>query len=199
MCSISRPGCSYQASLLRDICKATSALLLSGSVVPIGWTPSHTGIFDNELTGVTAKLAAEGNPPDGLNFPWPYSRLRSQIRGRLLQEWQAWHKPRNDFSFSPSTKLSAIFTLPRHAATCLFQMKLAASYLLDRPDFPEPGRCPWCEEEAETTKHAIFRRPTSQRARRPSPETLGPWTSCPLDLMSAWYDVTSIKMLTTFV
>ena len=78
-------------------------------------------------------------------FPW-YSHLRSQIRDRLLQEWQVWHKPRDDFSFPPSTKLSAIFTLLRHVATRLFQMKLAASYLLGHPNWHRPslGLFPRC-------------------------------------------------------
>ena len=117
--AISRPGYSYQAPLLHDICKATSTLLLSGSAVQVGWTPSHIGIIGNELADAAAKLAAEGNPPDGLNFSWSYSHLRSQTRDRLLQEWQVWHKPRDDFPFSPGTKLSAIFTLPRHTDTRL--------------------------------------------------------------------------------
>ena len=60
MCAISRLGYSYQASLLRDICKATSALLFSGSAVQIGWTPSHTGIAGED---VFANLAAEGTLP----------------------------------------------------------------------------------------------------------------------------------------
>ena len=64
----------------------------------------------NELAGAAAKLAVEGNPSDDLMSPCPYSHLRSQIRGRLPQEWQIWQKPRDDFPFSPSTKLSAIFT-----------------------------------------------------------------------------------------
>ena len=64
--------------------------------------------------------------------------LRSQIRNQLLRGWQVWHKARNDLSFFPATKLSAIFTLPSHAATRLFQMKLAVSYLLGHPkSFPE--------------------------------------------------------------
>ena len=46
------------------------------------------------------------------------------VRGRFLQEWQVWHKPRDDFPFSPTTKPSATPILPRHAATRLFQMKL---------------------------------------------------------------------------
>ena len=193
LCTIARPGYSYQASLLRDICKATSTLLLSGSAVQVGWTPSHTGITSNELANAAAKLAAEGNPPDDLAFPWSYSHLRSQIRGRLLQEWQVWHKPRDDFPFSPSTKLSAIFTLPRHAATRLFQMKLAASYLLGHPNWhrPEPGLCPRCEEEVETTVHAILRCPARQYARGSFPETL--------DLKSARYDATVTEILAKFV
>ena len=127
ICSISRPGYSYQAPLLRDICKATSTLLLSGSAVQVGWTPRHTGIMGNELADAAAKPAAEGSSPGDLigMSPWSYSHLRSQVRDRVLQERQVWHKPRDDFPFFPSTKLSAIFTLPRHAATCLFQMKLA--------------------------------------------------------------------------
>ena len=102
--------------LLHDIRKATSELLLSGSSVQAGGTPSHTGITANELADAAAKLAAEGTPSD--DFPWSYSHLRWQIRGQLLREW---HKPRDDFPFSPTTKLSAIFTLPRHAATRLFR------------------------------------------------------------------------------
>ena len=193
LCTITRPGYSYQASLLRDICKATSTLTLSGSAVQIGWIPNHAGITGNELADAAAKLAAEGNPPDGLNFPWSYSHLRSQIRGRLLQEWQVWHKPRDDFPFSPTTKLSAIFTLPRHAATRHFQIKLAASYLLGHPNWyrPEPGLCPRCEEEVETTEHAILRFPARQYARGSFPETL--------DLKSACYDATAIEMLAKFV
>ena len=117
----------------------------------------------------------------------------SQIRSRLLQEWQVWHKPRDDFPFSPATKLSAIFTLPRHAATRLFQMKLAASYLLGHPNWhrPEPGLCPQREEEVETTEHAILRCPARQYARGSFPETL--------DLKSAWYVATVTEILAKFV
>ena len=112
----------------------------------------------NELADAAAKLAAKGNPLDDLMFPWSYSHLRSQIRGRLLQEWQVWHKPRDGFLFSSSTKLSAIFALPRHAATHLFQMKLAASYLLGYVNWhcPDPGLCPRCEEEIEITELALL-------------------------------------------
>ena len=60
--AISRPGYSYQASPLHDICKATPVLLLSGSSVQVGWTPDHTGITGNELADAAAKLAAEGAP-----------------------------------------------------------------------------------------------------------------------------------------
>ena len=140
------------------------------SAVQVGWTPSHTGIAD-----AAAKLSAEGNPPGDLMF----RGLHSEIRDRLLQEWQVWHKPRDDFPFWPSTKLSAIFTLPRHAATRLFQTKLAAS-------------CPRCEEEVETTGHAMLCCPAYQYARGSFPEALG--------LKSAWYDATTaIDMLATFV
>ena len=66
-------------------------------------------------------------------------------------------------------------------------MKLAASYLLGHPNWhrPDPGLCPWCEEEIETTEHALLRCPNSQG------ETL--------DLKSAWYDTTAIEMLAAFV
>ena len=106
----------------------------------------------NELNGAAAKLASEGNPPDNLMFTW-CSHLHSQIRNRLLREWQVWHKPRDDFPFPPSTKLSVNFTPPRHVATRLFEMKLAASYLLGHPNWhcPDPRLCPRHEEETETT------------------------------------------------
>ena len=72
-------------------------------------------------------------------------------------------------------------------------MKLAASYLLGHPNWhrPEPGLCPRCEEEVETTEHAILRCPARQYARGSFPETL--------DLKSAWYDATTIEMLAEFV
>ena len=91
------------------------------------------------------------------------------------------------------TKLSAIFALPRHAAMRPFKTKLAASYLLSHPNWhrPEPGLCPRCEEEVETTEHAILRCPTRQYARGSFPETL--------DLKSAWHDATATEMLATFV
>ena len=93
----------------------------------------------------------------------------------------------------PATKLSAIFALPRHAATHLFQMKQSASYLLGHPNWhqPEPGLCPRCEEEVETTEHALLRCPAPQYARGFFPEAL--------DLKSAWYDATAIRMLAAFV
>ena len=118
------------------------------------------------------KLAAEGTPSD--DFPWSYSPLRSQIRGQLLREWQVWHKPGDDFPFSPTTKLSAIFTLPRHAATRLFQMKLAASYLLAHPNWhrQDPGLCLRCEEEIETAEYALLRCSARQYARAFFPGTL---------------------------
>ena len=174
--SISRPGYSYQAPLLRKICKATSTLPPSGSAVQIGWAPSHTGIMGNGLADAAAKLAAEATLPTTScsHGPTPTFSLRFVA----------------DFPFSPSAKLSAIFILPRHAATRLFQMKLAASYLLGHPNWhcPEPGLCPRCEEEIETTEHAMLRCPVCQYARGSFPETL--------DLKSAWYDA---EMLATFV
>ena len=175
LATVSRPGYSYLVPL-HGIRKATSTILLSDTAVQVGWTPSHTGIAGNELADAAAKPAADSTPSD--DFPWSYSHLRSQIRSQLLREWQVWHMPRDDFPFSPATKLSAIFTLPRHAATRLFQMKLAASYLLGHPNWHRPGPrlCPRCEEEIETTEHALLRCPARQYARGPFPR---PWTSSP--------------------
>ena len=135
----SRLGYSYLAHLLHDIRNATIALSHSGCITQVGWTPRHSSITGNDLADAAAKLVAEGTP--SVDFPWSYSHLCSQVRSQLLQEWQTWHKPRDDFPFPPSTKLSAIFALPRHAATRLFQMKLSASYLLGHPNRhrPEPG------------------------------------------------------------
>ena len=202
MCTISRPGYSYQASLLRGICKATSALLLSGSAVQVGWTPSHTGIIGNELADAAAKLAdaaarlaAEGTPgPLVDDFPWLYFYLRTQIRSQLFREWQAWHKPSDDFPFPPfTTKPSAISSLPRHAATRPFQMKLAVSYRLGHPNWhrPDPGLCPRCEKEIEITEHALLRCPARQYV-------MGPFSEA-LDLKSAWCDATATEMLAKFV
>ena len=196
ICSILRPGCFRQAPLLRDICKAISTLLRSGSVVQIGRTPSHTGIMGNGLADAVVKLAvdSEDNPPDGADFPWSYPHLRSQIRGRLLQEWQVWHKPRDDFPFSPSTKLSAIFTLPRTTRSHAPLSGEASCLLPPGPSelaSPGTGALPTVQEEVETTRHAILRCPAHQYARESFPETL--------DLKSAWYDATAIEMLATFV
>ena len=57
--------------------------------------------------------------------------------------------------FLPPLLSSQLFPL-RHAATSLIKMKLAASYLLGRPNWhrPDLGLCIWCEEEIETTEHA---------------------------------------------
>ena len=115
VCAISRQGYPYQVSLLR---KATSTLLCSRSAVQVGWTPNHTSITSNGLADAAAKLAAEGTPSD--KPPWSYSNLRSQIRSQLLQEWQVWHKLRDDFPFSPPSFQP--FYPSRHAATRLFQM-----------------------------------------------------------------------------
>ena len=119
--------------------------------------------------------------------------IRTQIRSKLLQEWQVWHKPRDDFPFSPSTKLSTIYNLPQHAATRHFQVKLAAPYLLGHPNWhrPDPGPCPRFGEEIEATEHALLGCPAHQYARGSFPETL--------DLKSAWYDATSAEMLAEFV
>ena len=75
----------------------------------------------------------------------------------------------------------------------LFRMKLVASYLLGHPNRhrPDPGPCPRCEEEIETTEHALLRCPARQYARGSFPETL--------DLKSAWYDTAAIEMLAAFV
>ena len=72
-------------------------------------------------------------------------------------------------------------------------MKLAASYLLGHPNWhrPDPGLCPRCEEEIETTEHALLRCPARQYARESFPETL--------DLKSAWYDATATETLAKFV
>ena len=72
-------------------------------------------------------------------------------------------------------------------------MKLSASYLLGHPNWhrPDPGLCPRCEEEVETTEHALLRCPARQYARGSFPETL--------DLWSAWYDSTATEMLAKFV
>ena len=47
------------------------------------------------------------------------------------------------------------------------------------------------EEEIESTEHALLRCPARQYARGSVPETL--------DLKSAWYDTTTIKVLAAFV
>ena len=118
----------------------------------------------------------EGTPSD--DFPWSCYHLRSQIRGQLLREWQVWHIPRDDFPFSPTTKLSAIFTLPRHTATRLFQMKLAASYLLGHPNWhrPDPGLCPRCEERSRPLSTPCSAAP---HVSTPGGTFPRPWTSNP--------------------
>ena len=89
LCAIPHPGYSYQAPLLHDICKATSALLLSGSPVQVGWIPCHTGITGNKLADAAAKLAAESTPKPLLDgFPWSCSRLCTQVHSQLRREWQ---------------------------------------------------------------------------------------------------------------
>ena len=57
-------------------------------------------------------------------------------------------------------------------------MKLAASCLLDHANWhrPDPGLCSRCEEEIETTEHALLRCPARQYARGPFPRS---WTSNP--------------------
>ena len=72
-------------------------------------------------------------------------------------------------------------------------MKLAASHLLGHPNWhrPDPGLCPRCEEEIETTEHALLRCPARQYARGPFPEAL--------NLISAWIDATATEMLAAFV
>ena len=72
-------------------------------------------------------------------------------------------------------------------------MKLAASYLLGHPNWhrPDPGLCPRCGKEIETTEHALLRCPARQYAREAFPETM--------DLKSAWYDATATEMLAKFV
>ena len=72
-------------------------------------------------------------------------------------------------------------------------MKLSVSYLPGPPNWhrPEPGLCPRCEEEVETTKHALLRCPARQYVRGSFPETL--------DLKSAWYHATATEILAAFV
>ena len=72
-------------------------------------------------------------------------------------------------------------------------MNLAASYLLDHPNWhrPDPGLCSRCEEEIETTEHALLRCPARQYARGSFPETL--------DRKSAWYGATATELLAKFV
>ena len=122
--TISRPGYPYLAPLFGGIRKASTALLLSGTAVHVRWTPGHSGTTSNSLADCAAKLATEGIPLADAPSPWPYSNFRSQIRGKLLREWQVWHKPRDDFPFPPATKLSAIFTLPCHVAMRLSPVEL---------------------------------------------------------------------------
>ena len=115
--AIPRPGYSCLAHLLHDIRNATITLSHSGCVAQVGWSPGHSGITGNELADAAAKLADEGTP--SVNFPWPYSHLRSQIRNQLLREWQTWHRPRDDFPFHPpqSFRLSSPFLITRPRAS----------------------------------------------------------------------------------
>ena len=72
-------------------------------------------------------------------------------------------------------------------------MKLAASCILGPPNWhhPDPGLCPRCEEEIETTERALVLCLTRQYARGSFPRTL--------DLKFAWYDVTATEMLVQYV
>ena len=72
-------------------------------------------------------------------------------------------------------------------------MKLSASYLLSHANWhrPDPGLCPRCEEEIGTVEHALLRCLARQYAGGLFPETL--------DLKSAWYDTTIVKILAAFV
>ena len=86
---------------------------------------------------------------------------------------------RDDFPFSPSNKLSAIFSLSTGSYKP-FPMKLAASYLLGHPDWhrPDPGLCQRCEEGVETTKHALLLCLARQHARGSFLETLNFKSAC---------------------
>ena len=59
-------------------------------------------------------------------------------------------------------------------------MKLAASYPLGHPNWhrPGPGLCPRCEEEIETTEHALLLCLARQYARESFPETLNLKSAC---------------------
>ena len=84
--------------LLRDICKATPTLLLSGTVVQ---APCHTDITGDDIV---VKLAVDGTPSD--DFPLSCPHLRSQIRSQLLQQWQVG----GGFPFSPTNVRGAAIT-----------------------------------------------------------------------------------------
>ena len=55
--TIARPGYSYLAIILRDLQKATTSLLRSGSTVHVGLTSGHPGIASNDSADAAAKLA----------------------------------------------------------------------------------------------------------------------------------------------
>ena len=86
------------------------------------------------------------------------SHLRSQIRTSSSRSGRSGTDRGVTSPPSPPQSSLPSFTLPRHAATRLFQMKIAVSYLLVHPIWhrPNPGLCPRCEE-IETTEHALLR------------------------------------------
>ena len=111
----------------------------------------------------------------------------TQIRSQNIQEWQAWHKPRDDSPFSlPASTQSSSHSTRSHTS---LSDEVGYFLLLSHPNWHrlDSWLCLRCEEEIETSEHALLLCPACQYTR-------GSFTGT-LDLKSSLYDHTATKML----
>ena len=106
-------GLSALSQRARD---ALCTLQAECDALQLWWTPIHVDLVENDQADTVAKLAAHGNPTDGIcnNVPTCYTALWSRIRhyygSRADQQWANAEQGRALYSIMPHHTASISWT-----------------------------------------------------------------------------------------
>ena len=167
-------GLSALAQHARD---ALCTLQAECNDLQLWWTPSHVDLVENDQADAAAKLAAQGNPTDGirLDVPTCYTALRSRVRrhycSRADRQWANAEQGRALYSIMPHHTGSISWTqgLSRPMAATVAQFltgHYATNCYLYRFHLREDTCCIWCDGDRDDREHRLFECPRFEYTRQ---------------------------------